>query len=48
MHNVLQMLVVVFIITLTGGLAPGPLLVATVNSSLKVYKALAFQETSLL
>jgi threonine/homoserine/homoserine lactone efflux protein len=35
MHEILQMLAMAFAIGLTGALAPGPTLVATVNSSLK-------------
>jgi threonine/homoserine/homoserine lactone efflux protein len=35
MHEMLEMLIMAFTIGLTGALAPGPTLVATVNSSLK-------------
>src|SRR5512136_2833125 len=35
LYEIIQMLAVAFVIGLTGALAPGPTLVATVNSSLK-------------
>ncbi len=36
LYEIIQMLAVAFVIGLTGALAPGPTLVATVNSSLKI------------